>query len=134
MRDHARIVAVLAMTVRGPVGRTHVDLHIALHATPIAPHLQNGTAEIRSRLQIPYAGIHDPQFAAANGAEGGRTQGGVVPDRLHMPLGEGRITRRIDPHATSFSAFCSVVCSSVCPSAGSSLGGRTTTFGTPKAM
>ena len=127
---YARIVAVFPMPVSSPVGRPHVDLYIALHATPVAPHFQNGTAEIRSSLQIPYARIHDPQFAAANGAERGRTQGGVVPDRLHMPLGEGRVTRRIAPHATSFSAFCS----STGPATGSSLGGRTISFGTPKAM
>jgi hypothetical protein len=63
-----------------------VHLYIPDHTLAIAPQLQNSMPEIRSCRQIPFTRIDYRHNAAANRPELGRSQGGIVPDRLHMAL------------------------------------------------
>ena len=106
-----------------------MHLHIPDHATTVAPQLQNGLTEIWPGLQVPCPRIDDDDITAADSPQGGRPQGRIVPDCLHMPLRERGAIRRIRFHATSFSGS---ICGST--SALSSFCARARTFGTPKAM
>ena len=69
MGDHIPVRGIAAMPVRSPACRLQVHLHVARHAAMLAPQLKDRLAEIRSRLEVPYAGIghHDP--LSANRAE-----------------------------------------------------------------
>ena len=104
VRHNAGVCRIVSMPMRNPVRRAQVYFHIALDHIAATPHLEDCMAEIRPGLKVPHAWVPYDQIYSAHGTERRWTQGRIIPDRLHMPLGNRRSVAGKSLHATSFSA------------------------------
>ena len=88
MSDHIPVIRIRPMPVEIPIRRSEVHLHIPDNTPSLLPDLENGIAEVRPGLEIPFPGTHHANLATATRRQILRPQGRVVPDRLDMPLGD----------------------------------------------
>ena len=101
--DDTGVGGVAPVPVRGPVRRTHVNLHVAADPAAVVADFQHGVSEIRPGFEIPAPGIDHAYRRAARRAQLAGAQRRVVPDGLNVPLGDDVV---VSVHKPSI-PFCS---------------------------
>jgi len=79
------------MSVRIPIGRRKVYLNVTDKPSVRLAYLQYRTAEIRPRNEIPFSRMHDSDAFATRRHQIRRAQISIVPNGLHVPLGQLRL-------------------------------------------
>ena len=87
MNPDFRISRVGRVSVAFPVGRMHVDFHVACDAAAARSETDRSAEKIRARFGVPDAGIFNDDILAGRRFEIGRPEIGIEPHALQVALG-----------------------------------------------